>query len=247
MISAGSATRRVRRWTLLPWLVLAIGILASFLLFAFIRDAIENVARLRFERQANNAHSIIENRLHFYVDVLYALKAMFASQDQVSRLRFHRFATSLDLKHRYPGFDAVNFAAYVTDREKKRFENAVRLDTSLDPRGYPQFVIKPVGERGGIIEAVGGGEAHAPDREIREVSSPAPPRHERRAARHVRVLHLGIRTRGPRLYREAPEPRHHRLRHPARGRLRRHQVRVLSRPAIAMLHNWEPPVLNQFS
>ena len=148
MISAGSATRRVRRWTLLPWLVLAIGILASFLLFAFIRDAIENVARLRFERQSNNAHSIIENRLHFYVDVLYALKAMFASQDQVSRLRFHRFATSLDLKHRYPGFDAVNFAAYVTDREKKRFENAVRLDTSLDPRGYPQFAIKPSGERG---------------------------------------------------------------------------------------------------
>ena len=149
MIStAGSTTRQVRHWTLLPWLVLAIGILASFLLYAFIRDAIENVARLRFERQASNAHSIIEDRLHFYVDVLYALKALFASQDQVSRLRFHRFATSLDLKHRYPGFDAVNFAAYVTDKEKKRFENAVRLDTSLDPQGYPQFVIKPSGERG---------------------------------------------------------------------------------------------------
>src|SRR5438034_7611687 len=122
MISAGSVTRRVRRWTLLPWLVLAIGILASFLLFAFLRDAIENVARLRFERQASSAHSIIENRLHFYVDVLYALKAMFASQDQVSRVRFHRFATSLDLKHRYPRFVAANCAASITDQQKTRCE-----------------------------------------------------------------------------------------------------------------------------
>ena len=148
MISTvGRAMQRARHWPLLPWVVLAIGILASFLLFAFIRDAIESVARLRFERQASDAHSVIEDRLHFYVDVLYALKASFASQDQVSRLRFHRFTKSLDLKNRYPGFDAVNFAAYVPAKDKKRFENEVRLDTSLDPRGYPQFVIKPPGER----------------------------------------------------------------------------------------------------
>jgi len=64
MIStAGNATWRARHWTLLPWLVLAIGILASFLLFAFLRYAFENVARLGFEREARNAHSILEHRL----------------------------------------------------------------------------------------------------------------------------------------------------------------------------------------
>src|SRR5260221_3318637 len=111
--TADSGTRRARQWTLLPWLVLAIGILASFLLFAFIRDAIESVARLRFERQPSNAHSVIADRLHFYVDVLYALNALFASQDQVSRLRFHRFAEWLHLKQRDPGSDALNCPAYV--------------------------------------------------------------------------------------------------------------------------------------
>src|SRR5712691_2314261 len=145
--TAGSATRPARHWTLLPWVVLAIGILASLLLFSFIQDATENVARLRFERQARDAHAVIEDRLHFYVDVLYALRALFASEDKITRLRFHRFSKSLDLKHRYPGFDAVNFAAYVPAKDKKRFENEVRLDTSLDPRGYPQFVIKPLGNR----------------------------------------------------------------------------------------------------
>src|SRR5712691_6292388 len=141
------APSRTRHWIALPWAALAIGILASILLFAVVREAVENVARLRFERQASDAHSVIASRLHFYADVLYALKALFASQDQVSRLRFHRFAESLDLKHRYPGFDAVNFAAYVPAKERKRFENTVRIDTSLDSRGYPEFVIKPSGER----------------------------------------------------------------------------------------------------
>src|SRR5690348_1269844 len=103
-----SATRRVRQWAGLPWAVLATGILASILLFTIISDDVERVARLRFERQASDAHSVIEDRLHFYADVLYGLRALFSSQDGVSRFRFHRFVQSLDLKHRYPGFDAVN-------------------------------------------------------------------------------------------------------------------------------------------
>ena len=140
-------TQRARHWTALPWIVLAIGIPASFLLFTVIRDAVESVARLRFERQAADTHAVIENRLHPYAGILYGLRALFASESPVSRLQFHRYVESLDLKHRYPGFDALNFAMHVRVKDKRRFEEAVRRDTSLDPRGYPQFTIKPPGER----------------------------------------------------------------------------------------------------
>src|SRR5712692_2723673 len=141
------ASRRARHWTVLPWIVLAVGIPASILLFTVIRDAVESVARLRFERQASDAHAVIENRLHPYSALLEGLRALFASESPVTRLRFHRYVESLDLKHRYPGFDAVNFAPHVPAKDKKRFEESVRRDTSLDPRGYPQFKIKPPGER----------------------------------------------------------------------------------------------------
>src|SRR6267154_2660843 len=141
------ATRRGRHWPVLPWIVLAVGIPASILLFTVIRDAVEKVARLRFERQASDAHAIIENRLHPYGALLYGLRALFASEGPVTRLRFHRYVTSLDLKHRYPGFDAVNFATRVLAKDKKRFEESIRRDTSLDPRGYPEFKFKPPGER----------------------------------------------------------------------------------------------------
>ena len=142
-----SAAGRARHWIAPQWIVLGIGILASLLLFAVIRDAVENVARLRFERQASDASAVIENRLHFYADILYGLRALFTSQGPVSRLQFHNFIESLDLKNRYPGIDSLNYAAYVPASEKNRFEDTVRRDTSLDPRGYPQFAIKPPGVR----------------------------------------------------------------------------------------------------
>src|SRR2546427_1123220 len=145
--ATSGATRPGFHLNVLPWLVLAAGITASFFLFALVRDSVENVARLRFEREAKDANGIIEDRLRSYVDVLYALRALFASEGPADRLRFRRFIESLDLKHRYPGFDSLNYAAYVLAKDRKRFEEAVRRDTSIDPRGYPRFAIKPPGER----------------------------------------------------------------------------------------------------
>jgi len=145
--ATNGVTRRGFHSTVLPWLVLALGIAGSFFLFKFIQDSVENVARLRFEREAKDANGTIEDRLRSYSDVLYALRALFAGEDPVDRLRFHRFIESLELKHRYPGFISLNYAAYIPARDKKRFEEAVRRDTSLSRRGYPEFAIKPPGER----------------------------------------------------------------------------------------------------
>jgi signal transduction histidine kinase len=146
-LATDKATRRVFHSAALPWLVLVIGIPAALFLFMFVRNSVEDVAQLRFEREANSANGVIEGRLRSYSDVLYAFRALFASEDQTDRLRFHRFVESLDVQHRYPGFLSLNYAVYVPARDKQRFEEAVRRDTSLDPRGYPQFAIKPSGDR----------------------------------------------------------------------------------------------------
>lgn len=142
-----AAPVRARHWNVLPWVILLIGIPASLLLFTVIRNAIEDVAQLRFERQARDAVAVIEERIQFYSDILYGLRALFASQEPVSRLQFHRFVSSLDLKNRFPGFDVVNYAVYVSAQDKERFVESVRRDTSLTPEGYPQFAIEPPGER----------------------------------------------------------------------------------------------------
>jgi signal transduction histidine kinase len=136
-----------RRWLLLPWIVLLAGVPASLFSFVVIRDAIEKVAELRFERLASDAKHVIQTRIDSYGEILYGLAAFFESQESVNRLQFHRYVASLDLKKRFPGFDVVNYAVHVRAEDKERFEEGVRRDTSLDPRGYPNFRIKPPGDR----------------------------------------------------------------------------------------------------
>jgi len=138
---------RLRASSFLPWLVLVLGIPLSILLYSIVRGATEDVARFRFERQARDALAVMEERIQFYSDILYGLRALFASQGPVNRLQFHRFVASLNLKERFPGFDVVNYAVYVSAEDKERFVESVRTDTSLDPRGYPQFTIRPPGDR----------------------------------------------------------------------------------------------------
>ena len=144
---ARNVMARARHWMPLPWIVLAIGLPASLLLFVVVRDAVENVAQLRFERLASDTRHVIQQRIDSYGEILYGLAALFTSQASVSRLQFHRYVQSLDLKNRFPGFDVVNYAAYVRAEDKQRFEEGVRRDTSLDPNGYPGFRIRPPGER----------------------------------------------------------------------------------------------------
>jgi PAS domain S-box-containing protein len=145
--ATSEVTRHGGRRVVLPWVVLALGLILSFLLFGVMKAAVDDVARSRFERDASDATSAIERRVEFYANVLYGLKALFASHHDVGRVDFHRFVDSLDLPQRYPGLDVVNFAAHVPGPDRQRFEASVRADKSLSPSGYPQFSVRPPGER----------------------------------------------------------------------------------------------------
>ncbi|TMG72250.1 MAG: hypothetical protein E6H80_12235, partial [Betaproteobacteria bacterium] len=133
--------------TFFPFLVLGIGIALSILLHFVIKDNVEGEAQLRFERQASDAQHVIEARIKSYADVLHGLAALFSTSDSISRAEFRRYVVALDLPNRYPGFQGLNYAEYVRSEAKARFEARVRRDTSLDPRGFSNFAIKPAGDR----------------------------------------------------------------------------------------------------
>ena len=127
--------------------MLGIGIVASLAVWFIVRENIESAAEERFAHQATEAKQIIERRILSYAEVLFGAQALFATRDQVTRLQFHDFVHSLDLKSRFPGFDSMNYTAYVRAEERRQFVESVRRDSSLDPKGYPRFTIKPPGER----------------------------------------------------------------------------------------------------
>ncbi|OAI52089.1 hypothetical protein AYO46_06505 [Betaproteobacteria bacterium SCGC AG-212-J23] len=136
-----------RRRLLAPLVVLVGGIVLSLALFAYVRDDIRGDASLRFERQAADAKHIIERRLQSYVAITRGLGALFDARETLGRAEFHRYVASLHLGQNYPGFVQLNYARHIAGRERPRLEEEVRRDTSIDPRGYPGFAVRPPGAR----------------------------------------------------------------------------------------------------
>ncbi|MBM3347138.1 MAG: hypothetical protein FJY55_11680, partial [Betaproteobacteria bacterium] len=131
----------------IAYAVLAVGILLSYAAFLNIQQNVQNEAQLRLERQASDAHHKIEARIRSYIDIIYGLGALFRTSESITRAQFHRFVTGLDLPRRFPGFQSINYAEQVTHKDRASFVNRVRKDGSLVSRGYPQFEIKPPGDR----------------------------------------------------------------------------------------------------
>ncbi|MDO8596215.1 MAG: PAS domain S-box protein, partial [Sulfuricaulis sp.] len=125
----------------------AIGILLSAAAAYWIANQVEREARLKFENAVADARDAVEFRIRSNTDILLGVRGLFAASNSVSRADFRDYVDSLDLKRRYPGVVAVHYAHRITAGQKQAFEAAVRNDTSVDPRGYPDFTIKPPGDR----------------------------------------------------------------------------------------------------
>ncbi len=130
----------------------AVGVLAIGLLLtaaASYRAATEVAwdAKAKFELAVATAEDDIERRIQANTDILYGVRGLFSGSESVSRDAFRRYVSSLDLEQRYPGIQAVTFVRRVPFGRKHDYEVAVRRDTSVDPNGYPNFTIRPPGDR----------------------------------------------------------------------------------------------------
>lgn len=127
--------------------VLATGMALSAAAAYWIASQVEREARTKFESAVEDARDAIDLRMRSYSDVLFGVRGLFIASDSVSRGEFRNYIDSLELSSRYPGIEAVSYAQHVTAGKKAAFEAAVRKDTSVDPRGYPDFAVKPSGNR----------------------------------------------------------------------------------------------------
>jgi len=127
--------------------VLAAGTALSIAAAFFLARQIEHDAGLKFEREVAEAQEAIETRIRAYSDVLLGVRALFVASDSVTRDDFQTYIASLELDRRYPGIQVIHHAQRVPAAQKQAFEATVRNDRSVDPRGYPDFAVKPPGDR----------------------------------------------------------------------------------------------------
>src|SRR2546430_6595151 len=133
------------RW--LRWAVLAASLAFSAASTYYFGIQVRQEALSRFETVAVGVANDVHSRIRAYGDVLFALRGLFDSSNEVTRDEFHQFAQALSLGERYPGVTNMSSSFRVPHARKLQFERAVRAEKSSLVKGLPKFAIKPPGER----------------------------------------------------------------------------------------------------
>ncbi|MGG1947872.1 EAL domain-containing protein [Trinickia sp. NRRL B-1857] len=125
-------------------LVLALSI--TLTVYSICGQFVEREAKLRFDSDSTNVEQQIAVRVRLYTDVLVTMRALFGEDSSVTRDEFRDFVAGLDLPGRYPGFQTLNYAAYVRASGVRTFVAQQRSDPILQRAGI-DFSIHPPGLR----------------------------------------------------------------------------------------------------
>ncbi|MYM89905.1 hypothetical protein GTP91_22375 [Rugamonas sp. FT82W] len=129
------------------YLAFIVGICVTAATCGFVLMTQRQQVQANFQRDVDKVAHDTEVRLQTYFDVLLAIKGMYALEQDIDRLRFHRFVAELRLDRRYPGFQAIQFVRAVPQAQLAPFVAAVKGDTSIEAGGYPGFLIHPANLR----------------------------------------------------------------------------------------------------
>ncbi|KRD55783.1 diguanylate cyclase [Acidovorax sp. Root275] len=137
---------RYRHW-MAGLSVAVLGVTMSLWLAWQQADSVAQVGRARFMQEARAFADALSQRIEGHTEVVNGLRGLFTANPHLTRLEFERAASDLEVGQRYPGVRNLSFTRWVPGAERAAYETRVRADTSLTTQGYPNFAIRPPGER----------------------------------------------------------------------------------------------------
>jgi PAS domain S-box-containing protein len=129
------------------YLAFIVGICITAWVCLFVMEQQDRQAAAAFQRDTEKIARDTEQRLKIYFDTLLSIKAVFAVDQEVTRTEFSRYVRELDVKRRYPGFQAIQFVRRVASSDLESYTGRMRRDDSLQQGGYPNYKIHPVSVR----------------------------------------------------------------------------------------------------
>lgn len=125
----------------LPWGVLAIALVATFLLWQIeYRNSLQAL-QIKFDFRAQDAHNKIEQRMLTYQQMLRGVQGLYSASKTVTRQEFNAYVNSLKIEKNFPGIQSIGYVLMVTSAQKASHIAAIRRE------GFPDYTIKPAGER----------------------------------------------------------------------------------------------------
>ena len=124
-----------------PWLVLLAGLGTTYLAW---HDALNDATQLlqgEFEFRVSEIVGNVKRRFDGYEQVLRGAAGLFNATQSVSRDEFRAYVELLRLEEVYPGIESIGFTLLIPAKDKARHEEQVQQE------GFPQYAIRPPGER----------------------------------------------------------------------------------------------------
>ena len=145
------------------WGVFATGVAISVFAWFIADSRIHERALAKADAAIDEAGGAIRSRIYSSYDVIYGTQGLFAASEHVNREEFALYVRGLALPERHPAIRSINFAELVPASELEKFKARVRGDRATNPEGYPDFSIRPPGERAEYVpivytETMGGSE-----------------------------------------------------------------------------------------
>jgi PAS domain S-box-containing protein len=153
---------RPRGW--FPYLVLGLGVVLSLAAWRSSSSVIEAQMAAELKDRVALAKNAFDRHVLDYVYAAHKLQGALAASDSVTRKDFARYVQSGGIVDTFPGFQSLQFARRVAGSSRGRFLAEVRGDSTLQAGGYPNFAIKPDGDRSeylvvDFVEPMQGNEA----------------------------------------------------------------------------------------
>lgn len=142
--SQNNTKGRGRALALFLFLVL---VFATVVLWRTADTYIGRTVDARFAISSYDVERDITSQYARYLEVLESAKALYGASMGVDRDEYAAFFNAFDLERLYPAFSGISYAQYVPFAEKAAYEEHVRTDVTLNGVGYPDFVLKPEGDR----------------------------------------------------------------------------------------------------
>ena len=125
----------------LPWLVLLIGLSATYVLQQTAFNNARQIQKENFFHKTTEIVLRVEQRLSNYEQALRGLEGLFASSKYVDKGEFHIYVEKLTLAIHYVGIQSVGFSRIITPEEKNSHVDTVRTE------GFPGYAMRPDGEQ----------------------------------------------------------------------------------------------------
>jgi CHASE1-domain containing sensor protein len=127
---------------LLPYLILLVGLLFTFVVYYYFSKLTFEQDQSRFQKTVQELQDRIKLKIATSVALLRASTGLFAASDEVDPSEFNRFVGEFELDKNYPGIQGIGFALSFSPEEKDAVIKRMRAHAAP-----PDFHVWPEGKR----------------------------------------------------------------------------------------------------